>query len=139
QSLQKTRVDQPPNMVQHRRRVTSQPLRDLLVGQRLPQAKPQDPEPQRRPERARLGLGRSPPRRPDSVRRAGSRLRLGHAISVAATVIDISQSLVQADSVNRESLLFHRDFRLLWTGNAISQVGTMITVIAMPLLAVRTL
>ncbi|HET9899238.1 MAG TPA: MFS transporter [Streptosporangiaceae bacterium] len=41
--------------------------------------------------------------------------------------------------MNRESLLFHRDFRLLWSGDAISQVGTMITLIAMPLLAVRTL
>lgn len=41
--------------------------------------------------------------------------------------------------MNHESLLFHHDFRLLWTGDAISQVGTMITMIAMPLLAVRTL
>lgn len=41
--------------------------------------------------------------------------------------------------MNRESLLFHRDFRLLWTGDALSQAGTMITMIAMPLLAVRTL
>jgi MFS family permease len=41
--------------------------------------------------------------------------------------------------VNHESLLFHRDFRLLWIGDTVSQVGTMITMIAMPFLAVRTL
>ncbi len=39
----------------------------------------------------------------------------------------------------RTSLLFHRDFRLLWAGDAISQVGTMVTMLALPLLAVRTL
>jgi MFS family permease len=42
-------------------------------------------------------------------------------------------------SMNRESLLFHSDFRRLWAGDAISQVGTMVTMLAMPLLAVKVL
>jgi MFS family permease len=41
--------------------------------------------------------------------------------------------------VDRESLLFHADFRRLWVGDAISQVGTMVTMLAMPLLAVKVL
>lgn len=41
--------------------------------------------------------------------------------------------------MNRGGLIFHRDFRHLWTGDAISQAGTMITMLAIPLLAVRTL
>ncbi len=41
--------------------------------------------------------------------------------------------------VNRESLLFHADFRRLCIGDAISQVGTMVTMPAMPLLAVKVL
>jgi len=41
--------------------------------------------------------------------------------------------------VHRESLLFHADFRRLWIGDAISQVGTMVTMLAMPLLAVKVL
>jgi MFS family permease len=41
--------------------------------------------------------------------------------------------------VNRESLLFHRDFRRLWTGDALSQGGTMVTALAMPLAAVTVL
>jgi MFS family permease len=45
----------------------------------------------------------------------------------------------QAVRVDRESLLFHADFRRLWAGDAISQVGTMVTMLAMPLLAVKTL
>ncbi|HEX3811577.1 MAG TPA: MFS transporter [Mycobacteriales bacterium] len=36
-------------------------------------------------------------------------------------------------------LLRHRDFRMLWIGDSISQVGTMITMLAMPLLAVKQL
>ena len=42
-------------------------------------------------------------------------------------------------TLEKASLLFHRDFRLLWAGDAISQVGTMVTMLALPLLAVRTL
>ena len=41
--------------------------------------------------------------------------------------------------MNRESLLFHADFRRLWIGDSISQVGTMVTMLAMPLLAVKVL
>ena len=37
------------------------------------------------------------------------------------------------------SLLRHRDFRLLWAGDTISQFGTQVTVLALPLLAVTTL
>jgi MFS family permease len=33
----------------------------------------------------------------------------------------------------------HRDFRRLWAGDTISQFGTMVTLIALPLLAVKTL
>lgn len=39
----------------------------------------------------------------------------------------------------QQRLLYHRDFRLLWAGDAISQFGTMVTLLALPLLAVRTL
>jgi MFS family permease len=41
--------------------------------------------------------------------------------------------------VNPDSLLRHRDFRRLWAGDAISQIGTMVTMLALPLLAVKTL
>lgn len=41
--------------------------------------------------------------------------------------------------MNRESLLFHREFRLLWTGDALSQMGTTMMPVALPLLAVTTL
>ncbi len=41
--------------------------------------------------------------------------------------------------VKADSLLRHRDFCRLWAGDAISQVGTMVTMLAMPLLAVKTL
>ncbi|HSV67434.1 MAG TPA: MFS transporter [Mycobacteriales bacterium] len=37
------------------------------------------------------------------------------------------------------SLLRHRDFRLLWAGDTISQLGTQVTVLALPLLAITTL
>ena len=39
----------------------------------------------------------------------------------------------------RGGLLWHRDFRWLWSGESISQLGTQVTVIAMPLIAVKTL
>lgn len=39
----------------------------------------------------------------------------------------------------RSGLVHHRDFRRLWVGDGISQVGTMVTLIALPLAAVKTL
>lgn len=39
----------------------------------------------------------------------------------------------------RGGLLWHRDFRWLWSGESISQLGTQVTVIALPLIAVKTL
>jgi MFS family permease len=41
--------------------------------------------------------------------------------------------------LNRDGLLFHEDFRRLWTADAASQLGTAVTMVAMPLIAVRTL
>jgi len=38
-----------------------------------------------------------------------------------------------------DSLLLHADFRRLWAGNAVGQIGTMVTGVALPLLAVGTL
>ncbi|KAA2254033.1 MFS transporter [Solihabitans fulvus] len=40
---------------------------------------------------------------------------------------------------NRSSLLFHRDFRRLWAGDTVSQVGAGVTVVALPLVAIGTL
>ena len=39
----------------------------------------------------------------------------------------------------RDSLVFHRDFRRLWSGDAASQIGTTTTLFVLPLLAVREL
>ncbi|MBO0787963.1 MAG: MFS transporter [Actinobacteria bacterium] len=39
----------------------------------------------------------------------------------------------------RGGLFRHRDFRWLWFGDSISQLGTQVTVIALPLIAVKTL
>lgn len=39
----------------------------------------------------------------------------------------------------RRSLIHHADFRRLWTGDALGQLGTQLTVIALPVLAVDTL
>ena len=44
-----------------------------------------------------------------------------------------------ADAAARRGLFFHRDFRRLWIGDAISQVGTQISLLALPLVAVKTL
>ncbi len=41
--------------------------------------------------------------------------------------------------IDRASLWHHRDFRLLWAGQAVSEVGSQITFVALPLLAVLTL
>lgn len=41
--------------------------------------------------------------------------------------------------MNRQSLLFHREFLRLWTGDALSQVGTTVLPLAFPLLAVTIL
>lgn len=40
---------------------------------------------------------------------------------------------------SRGGLIRHRDFRLLWFGDTVSQVGTQVSEIALPLLAVTTL
>jgi MFS family permease len=47
--------------------------------------------------------------------------------------------LADVIQVKADSLIRHPDFRRLWTGDAISQIGTMITMLALPLLAVKTL
>jgi len=39
----------------------------------------------------------------------------------------------------KRGLFFHRDFRRLWIGDAISQVGTQVSMLALPLVAVKTL
>ena len=39
----------------------------------------------------------------------------------------------------RRSLWHHRDFLRLWTGDSISQIGTMVSLIALPLLAIKVL
>ena len=36
-------------------------------------------------------------------------------------------------------LLRHRDFRLLWGGETVSELGSQVSLLAIPLLAVRTL
>jgi predicted MFS family arabinose efflux permease len=41
--------------------------------------------------------------------------------------------------MKRESLFFHGEFRLLWAGDALSQLGTMVTRLALPLMAVTML
>jgi MFS family permease len=39
----------------------------------------------------------------------------------------------------RQSLWHHRDFLRLWAGDSISQIGTMVSLLAMPLLAIKVL
>ena len=39
----------------------------------------------------------------------------------------------------RGALLRHRDFRLLWGGETVSELGSQVSLLAIPLLAVRTL
>src|SRR5271156_4211705 len=39
----------------------------------------------------------------------------------------------------RGALLRHRDFRLLWAGETVSELGSQVSLLAIPLLAVRTL
>jgi MFS family permease len=53
--------------------------------------------------------------------------------------LTILNHLRHADRVHRQSLLFHRDFRRLWIGDVLSQGGTVVTMVAMPLLAVTVL
>src|SRR5689334_7119522 len=36
----------------------------------------------------------------------------------------------------RRSLWRHRDFMLLWTGQAVSEIGSAVTIVALPLVAV---
>ena len=67
-------------------------------------------------------------------------------------MIDVSQSLGHAGVVAptrrrphralagwRASLAFHHDFRQLWVGDTISQLGTQLTLLALPVLAVTVL
>lgn len=44
-----------------------------------------------------------------------------------------------ADGVERRSLLYHREFRNLWAAETVSQCGTQISVVALPLIAVLLL
>ena len=44
-----------------------------------------------------------------------------------------------AMKLSRSSLFFHADFRRLWSGDSISQIGSAVTLIALPLVAIRTL
>jgi MFS family permease len=46
---------------------------------------------------------------------------------------------VTPDPAASTTLWRHRDFRRLWAGDTVSQFGTMVTLIALPLLAVKTL
>ncbi|SHF82510.1 MFS transporter [Streptoalloteichus hindustanus] len=39
----------------------------------------------------------------------------------------------------RQTLLRHRNFRLLWFGETVSQIGTAVTTVALPLVAIETL
>ncbi|MDF3299449.1 MFS transporter [Streptomyces tropicalis] len=39
----------------------------------------------------------------------------------------------------RSDLRFHRDFRRLWTADTVSQIGAGVTLVALPLVAIRTL
>jgi len=41
--------------------------------------------------------------------------------------------------VNASSLLRNRDFRLLWAGQTVSRVGTEVSVLALPLIAIQIL
>lgn len=41
--------------------------------------------------------------------------------------------------LNPSSLVFHPDFRRFWAGDAVSQVGTAVTLVALPLVAITTL
>jgi Na+/melibiose symporter-like transporter len=58
-------------------------------------------------------------------------------------VIDISQSVVDADAVTTQtparSLIHHPDFRRLWTGDAFGQLGAQLTALALPIFAVQQL
>lgn len=47
--------------------------------------------------------------------------------------------MATTDATSRRSLIHHHDFRQLWAAESISQVGTQITAIALPILAVTTL
>lgn len=40
---------------------------------------------------------------------------------------------------DRSDLRFHRDFRWLWTADTVSQIGAGVTLVALPLVAIRTL
>ena len=41
--------------------------------------------------------------------------------------------------MDKGGLLRHRDFRLLWGGETVSELGSQVSLLAIPLLAVRTL
>lgn len=51
----------------------------------------------------------------------------------------MSDPLLVSEPAPSRSLLHHRDFMLLWSGQSISEIGSSVTVLALPLLAVITL
>ena len=51
----------------------------------------------------------------------------------------VDTALTDARTRSRWGLFGHHDFRQLWIGDTISQVGTQLTVLALPVLAVRVL
>src|SRR5439155_769884 len=120
------------DVVQGRGRVRVELLGDLLVRKRPVEAQPQDPQPYRRSQRPGLHLGRRPP--------AWLR-RTRHAIRLTK-LVDFSQSVGDAPAVRflpRPGLLREHDFRQLFVADTISQLGSQVSLLALPLVAVLAL
>src|SRR5260370_39503279 len=60
-------------------------------------------------------------------------------VTKVGKAIDRFQPLRHGRGVRRDSLFFHRDFRLLWLGDTVSQFGSIVTMTAAPLLAALVL